>query len=514
MLRWVLPAVSIVALAGCQADYSQYSPYGYYRPLVAARPVAPPTPMELSAQRAGVPPGLAATPPAVVGSPFREVSAPQRELGFSAADPVRHAAVTSDASRHVEWLTLKNGGVLVYERLESGAFTGPSDAEALRSDLDWPAFRQRGIAFDQSKLERIGSFTYMALSSPTYNCVVFQGKLPQPGQPLSRRAYGNVCYAKAAKDLAGARAEMVDILAHVRVGNGAIRSASAAPAATPPAAPLVLAASAAVPGAAASSDGLAVAIEQCRSRISFSGTPALMDLPGVPAATRLIEYRYANGSYSETASCSCRKDIDFTRLSQFDAVDNVRSAAERNGFTLQIATFDETPALGKELRFEARQNSAGVLLVGRNFFQRCSLSVKATAASDADLAKARKFIASVGASTEEAAAPAATADAATAGSTQQPVISTAPKPDNPPVAAPRQPVTEAAIDSAKPAQSAVQPAVDSAKPAQSAVQPAVDQTPPGDATTTRLRRLKALREQELITPDEYDAKRKGIIDSL
>jgi hypothetical protein len=179
----------------------------------------------------------------------------------------------------------------------------------------------------------------------------------------------------------------------------------------------------------------------------------------------------------------------------------VRSSAERNGFTLQIATFDETPALGKELRFEARQNSAGVLLVGRNFFQRCSLSVKATAASDADLAKARKFIASVGASTEEAAAPAVTAAApAGAGSTEQPIISTAPKVENPPVAAPRQPVSEAAVDSAK--------------PAEAKVQPAVDQTSAGDATTTRLRRLKMLREQELITPDEYDAKRKGIIDSL
>ena len=55
--------------------------------------------------------------------------------------------------------------------------------------------------------------------------------------------------------------------------------------------------------------------------------------------------------------------------------------------------------------------------------------------------------------------------------------------------------------------------VDSAKPAEATVQPAVDQLP-GDATVTRLRRLKALREQQLITPDEYDAKRKGIIDSL
>jgi hypothetical protein len=503
MLHRVLPVVSILALAGCQAyyPYPQYSAYGYGyyqgRPTVpvsavAARPAAPPTEMELNAQRAGVAPGLAATPPALIGGSFRDAGAQSGELGFSAGDPVRRAAVANYANRHVEWLTLRNGGILVYERLDAGAFTGASDAELLRADLDSPAFRQRGIAFDPARLERVGPFTYLAQSSPLYNCVIFRGKLPQAGVPLSRQAYGNVCYAKAAKDLAGVRAEMVDVLAHVRVGDGATRVASAAPAL-----PVALAVAAT---SAASADGLAVAIEQCRSHVSFSGTPALMDLPGVPAATRFIEYRYASGAYSETASCSCKKDVDYTRLSQFDAVDNARSAAERNGFTLQIATFDDTPELGKELRYEARQNAGDVSLMGRNFFQRCSLSVKATAASDADQAKARKFLASVGASTVEAAAPAgAAAEAAGAGSTQQPVISTAQQPETPPTPAPRQPVTEAKIDSAK--------------PAEATVQPAVEQTS-GDATVTRLRRLKALKEQQLITPDEYDAKRKGIIDTL
>jgi len=501
MSHRVLPVVFLLALVGCQTyyPYPQYSAYGYYpgRPAVpvAARPAAPPTEMELNAQRAGVAPGLAATPPALVGGPFRDGGAQPGELGFSTGDPVRRSAVANYANRHVEWLTLKNGGIFVYERLDSGALTGPSDAELLRADLDWPAFRQRGIAFDAARLERVGPFTYLAQPSPMYNCVIFRGKLPQAGAPLSRQAYGNVCYAKAAKDLAGVRAEMVDILSHVRVGDGATRVASAANAA--PAAPLALAAS--PPAAASAADGQAVAIEQCRSRVSFSGTPALMDLPGVPAATRFIEYRYVSGAYSETASCSCKKDVDYTRLSQFDAVDNARSAVERNGFTLQIATFDDTPELGKELRYEARQDAGDVLLVGRNFYQRCSLSVKATAASDADAVKARKFIASVGTSTVEAAAPAGTAAEAAAGSTQQPVISAAQQPETPPTPAPRQPVTEAKIDSAKTAEATVQPAVEQL---------------PGDATVTRLRRLKVLKEQQLITPDEYDAKRKGIIDAL
>ncbi|HEX6841902.1 MAG TPA: SHOCT domain-containing protein [Stellaceae bacterium] len=519
MLYRVLSAASLLALVGCQPyyPYPQYSSYGspsygylnYYRPVVPAsvvRPPAPPTAMELNAQRAGVAPGLAATPPALVGGPFRDTGTQLGELSFSAGDPVRRTAVADYGNRHIEWLTLKNGGTLVYERLEAGAFTGPSDAELLRADLDWPVFRQRGITFDAAKLERVGPFTALAQTSPMYNCVVFRGRLPQGGAPATRQAYGNVCYAKAAKDLAGVRAEMVDLLAHVRVGDGGTRMASAAGAV-----PAALALVAGPPAGTSAGAGQAVTIEQCRSRVSFSGTPALMDLPGVPAATRFIEYHYANGAYSETASCSCKKDLDYTKLSQFDAVDNARSTVERNGFTLQIATFDDTPELGKELRYEARQESGDVTLVGRNFFQRCSLSVKATAASEADLAKARKFLASVATGTLEAVAPAA----AQSGSTQQPIISTAAKPEAPPIAAPREPVTEAAVGSAKPATSA-QPVAATAQPAAPAapsVQPAVDQTS-GDATITRLRRLKALKDQQLITPDEYDAKRKGIIDSL
>ena len=510
MLYRVLSAASLLALVGCQPyyPYPQYSSYGYpnyYRPVLparAVRPAPPPTAMELNAQRAGVAPGLAATPPALVGGPFRDTGTQLGELSFSAGDPVRRSAVADYGNRHIEWLTLKNGGTFVYERLEGGTFTGPGDAELLRADLDWPAFRQRGITFDAARLERVGPFTYLAQTSPMYNCVIFRGRLPQGGAPATRQAYGNVCYAKAAKDLAAVRAEMVDMLARVRVGDGATRMASAAGAL-----PAALTLAASPPAGTPSGAGQAVTIEQCRSRVSFSGTPALMDLPGVPAATRFIEYRYVSGAYSETASCSCKKDLDYTKVSQFDAVDNARSSAERNGFTLQIATFDDTPELGKELRYEARQESGEVTLVGRNFFQRCSLSVKATAASDADLVKARKFLASVATGTLEAAAPAA----GLSGSTQQPIISTAAKPETPPVAAPREPVAAAAVDSAKPAAATAPSATAATQPA--AVQPAVDQTL-GDATITRLRRLKTLKDQQLITPDEYDAKRKGIIDAL
>src|SRR5260370_30807702 len=107
--------------------------------------------MELNAQRAGVAPGLAATPPALVGGPFRDGGAQPGELGFSTGDPVRRSAVANYANRYVEWLTLKNGGIFVYERLDSGAFTGPSDAELLRAALHWPAFPHPRLALRPAK---------------------------------------------------------------------------------------------------------------------------------------------------------------------------------------------------------------------------------------------------------------------------------------------------------------------------------------------------------------------------
>ena len=98
MLHRIIPVISLLALVGCQPyyRYPQYSAYGYGygyypgRPVVpaaAVRPAAPPTEMELNAQRAGVAPGLAATPPTLVGGPFREAALQQGELGFSAGDP-------------------------------------------------------------------------------------------------------------------------------------------------------------------------------------------------------------------------------------------------------------------------------------------------------------------------------------------------------------------------------------------------------------------------------------------
>ncbi|HEX7969088.1 MAG TPA: hypothetical protein VF502_12785 [Stellaceae bacterium] len=497
MLRRVLPAVSILALAGCQQPYYAYPPSaayynGYYAdralmrgiaPLpqaMAPQPTAPPNNIVLAASRAGVPAGIGATPPALAGGSFREIDPREGRVGFSGADPIRKREAADYANRHVEWITLENGGVLVYEKLDVGAFAGPSDAALIRSDLDWSAFRQRGIAFDPAKLGKIGPFTYLAQSSPTYNCFLFRGKF---GTPVDQQAYGNVCYVKRAKELDAVTAEMVGILSQVRFA-GAAAMAVAAPAAPAPA-PVAAAAKTLAEGSPA-----VVTMDQCRSRVSFSGAP-------VPQGA---EYRYANGAYSEEAACTCRKDLDYSKVSEFDAVDNVRAAVEKSGFTFQVATFAETPELGRELAYEgiARQGPGDVFLVGRNFYQRCGLSVRATASSYPDLAKARQFVESVSAAT---AAPAEKVQEAAAGSTVSPVISRAePSAETPPPAVPRQPVAAAALTG--PAKAAVP-----------AVQTAGDVLP-GDATAMRLRRLQGLFEQKLITPGEYDAKRKSIIDSL
>ncbi len=487
MLRRVVPAVCLLALAGCQQPYYAYPsppayamayPGGRAPMLAVASPpqtVAPPSGIVLAAGRAGAPAGVGVTPPALAGRPFREIDPREARIAFSGGDPVRRREAADYANRHVETATLENGAVLVYERLDAGAFIGPSDAALIKMDLEAAAFRQRGIAFDPANLGKIGPFTYLAQSSPLYNCFVFRGKF---GAPLDQQAYGNVCYVRRAKDLDAVTTEMVGLLSRVQFAGTAV--VAAAPAAVPP-----------VPAKLSAENAPAiVAMEQCRSRASFSGTPRLKD-----SASASLDYRYADGAYSEEATCLCRKDLDFSKVSDFDVVDNVRAAVEKNGFTFQIGTFAETPALGKELAYEgiAQRGSGDVFLVGRNFYQRCGLSVRATAGSTADLARARRFVESVTPVTSPEKA-----QEASAGSTV-PVIARAEPPAETPPAVPRQPVAAADLASAKAPAGPVQAAADA---------------PPAEATAMRLRRLQGLFDQKLITPGEYDAKRKAIIDSL
>jgi hypothetical protein len=235
-------------------------------------------------------------------------------------------------------------------------------------------------------------------------------------------------------------------------------------------------------------------------------------MPGLGEATG-SDYSYENGNYSERASCSCRKDLDYSKVTEFDAVDNTRARVEKKGFKFEKATFDETPGLGKELAYEAvvERDGAQTFLVGRTFYRQCSFTVETTGTSYGELLKGRKFVESVEARAEAMAPTPLVSDAvighATAGSTAAPA------------AAPRVPVAKAdlAVADKKPVdETPVKPAVATTSAAAPAAAETVAAAEPAssDATATRLRRLKTLLDQQLITPGEYDAKRKSILDNL
>lgn len=522
MLHRIIPALSLLAIAGCQPyyGYSQYtantanpaSPYGgrtVANPGNAPYVYKPPQPTYAAAGNTmpripGVT-GFAVEPASLVGGSFHDIDINAGEVSFWNDDPVKKREVANYPGRYVERLTLRNGGVFVYEALSGGDMAGPSDGDQIRADLDAAGFRDRGVAFDAAKLAHAGPFTYLAQSSSTDNCFVFRTRFRHPGSQVNQRAYGNLCTSKATADLAAVRTEMLYVLNRVRFANGAgdnLLTAAAAPAAAaiaPAAAPAVISAG----------GPIAMSIEQCGYGVKFSSMPALGEAAG-------SDYSYENGGYSERASCSCRKDLDYSKVSEFDAVDNTRARVEKKGFKFEKATFDENPGLGKELAYEAviERDGTQTFLVGRTFYRQCSFTVETTGASYGDLLKGRKFVESVEARAELATPTPLVSDAvighATAGSTAAPA------------AAPRIPVGKADLSTATDKKAAdaapVQPAA--ATTSASAAAPAPTETAAAiepastDAAATRLRRLKTLLDQKLITPGEYDAKRKLILDDL
>jgi hypothetical protein len=563
MLHRMIPALSLLAIAGCQPyyGYSQYnmanpaSPYGG-RTLVnpgngnpgnGPYVYKPPQPTYAAAGNTmpripGVT-GFAVAPVALLGGSFHDIDLHAGEVSFWNDDPVKKREVANYPGRYVERLTLKSGAVFVYEALSGGDMAGPSDGDQIRVDLDAAGFRDRGITFDAAELAHTGPFTYLAQSSSTDNCFVFRTRFRHPGSQVNQRAYGNLCASKATADLAAVRTEMLYVLNRVRFANGVgdnLLTAAAAPAAAaiaPAAAPAVVAAGEHGP--------ITMSLDQCGYDVKFSRMPALGEAAG-------SEYSYENAAYSERASCSCRKDLDYSKVSEFDAVDNTRARVEKKGFKFEKATFDETPGLGKELAYEAvvERDGTQTFLVGRTFYRQCSFTVETTGASYGDLLKGRKFVESVEARAELAAPTPLVSDAvighATVGSTAAPAaaprvpvgkadLSTAADKkavDETPVK-PAAAATSAAV--AAPIESPVKPAVAAtsatvAVPAENPVKPAAVTTSAAaptpaetaaaiepvssDATATRLRRLKTLLDQKLITPGEYDAKRKLILDDL
>lgn len=546
MIRRMLPAASLLSLAACQPHYA-YPPYASDNaPLYASSTPSPmiPTGIPVWASpsssahtgpqyrtvRLAAAANDVALPTAPAGDTgaassgtdgaFRDVGLRGGDVAFFDVDPVRKREIATYPDRYVERITLKNNGLFVYEMLTSGSFASVSDAALIKADLDQPSFRERGIIFDAAKLEQVGPFTYLAQSSSTDNCFLFRGKFrhaaAQDGDRLDETAYGNICYPAQSKDLASVKAEMLDLLTHARFGSGADAAlVTAAPAAKPQASI-----------ASASPISGPVILGRCRSSVSFSGAPTRKPAPSEPLV-ETAEYGYAQGGYSEKAACTCKRDFDYAQVTQFDAVDNVRRHAAENGFVLQKATFDPTSAQGRALDYEAasERDTGEAFLVGRTFYRQCSLSVAASGVSYADLQRAKKFLASVttqrgeGTGSSEtlvsnatitAAHPEEEASEASSGSTVPPTLPT------PPVAIADLPHPTGAKAEEPPANKAGAPAALSNSAASDTAAPAITAAPaaPSDTVVDRLRRLKLLLDQKLITPAEYEAKRKAVIDTL
>jgi hypothetical protein len=521
----ILPALSLLALAGCQAYGGGSSGYGANSYAPQRGPVlagaespsgsaqyTPFSPAQPSASGATLMPAVftptpsAKPPPVAPGGVFREIDPHGGDVGFWNEDPVAKREVATYADRYVERVSLRNGGVITYEMLNRGTFSDETDADLIKADLTLPPFRARGLSFAPDQLGRVGPFTYLAQSTGSYTCFIFRGKFGGAGNAQTEEAYGNLCYAQQAKDVASIKAEMIDLLTHVRFGPPAAATLAAAPEAARPAA------------GEASPQPVTVALERCRMAVSFSAAPAAGETGNGG------RYSFAEGSYSEEASCSCKPDADYSKLSQFDVVDNVRRLAEARGYKLQKATFDETPELGKELAFEAVADKAGgdAFLIGRSFYRQCGFSALTTGVSYAELRKGRKFVESV------AAMPASAAPAATAAVYDATVTNAAGsgdrQPEPAPDAAPMAPVAkaEAATPEAPPPAAGATLVAD--KPGEAAaaagggsgstVAAEAEKPAAPDETVQRLRRLKLLLEQKLITPDEYDAKRQAILKTL
>jgi hypothetical protein len=568
MVRRMLPAVSLVALMGCQPYYPPYNPphgpvvsggtasdsrqsYASFSPVRSTNSVY---------DVGGITPAVftptlsAKPPPAGPGGAFEEIDRHGGEVGFWNEDPVLRREVATYGDRYVERVDLKNGGAITYEVLQRGTFSDESDAELIREDLDLPPFRARGIIFEPALLERLGPFTYLAQASADYNCFIFRGKFQtEPGAPARSEAYGNVCYPHATKDLGAVKAEMLDLLKHARFGKRVGTTLVAAPA------PVAATPEAATP---ASSPAI-VSPDRCPYTVNFSAPPTAESKSG------RNDYAYAEGGYREKASCSCAHDRDYAKMSQFDAIDNVRREAEAQGFKLQKATFDKSSELGQELAFEgvAGRPAGKEFLVGRSFYGECRFSVFATGTSYADLLKAQRFVASVASqrpapAPSEAtdgvydvtvtnaadnpapdaappAVPVTSVDKAAVAAADKPAADTAdtpdadsdaadseaapPPPPEKPAAAPSAGKSAAAVpatDSPAPTMTKVaarKPATDGAAAAVTAgssVAPASAAEAGTDETVQRLRRLKLLFDQKLITPEEYTTKRAAILKTL
>ena len=265
---------------------------------------------------------------------------------------------------------------------------------------------------------------------------------------------------------------------------------AAAPAAPAPTSPRPSIAEGSALGESKAAHSTIVSLDPCRRAVTFS---AGSWRPAASQDSGTVGYDYEAEAYAERASCRCRPDIGHS-TTQFDAVDDTRRDVERGGYTLERVVFAETPAPDKELAYEASSARDGgrSFLVGRAFYGACTLTVTATGSSYADLIRAKAFLASATAERQDASNyAAAVTTAATASDAAPP---------------------ETSALSATPDSTALPPAA----PAASA--PTLDRaTASSDSlpsAAARFLQLKDLLDRKLITPEEYEGRRRVILDAL
>jgi hypothetical protein len=287
--------------------------------------------------------------------------------------------------------------------------------------------------------------------------------------------------------------------------------------------------------------------------VSFSASPSAARKGASKPGTETSEYVYESGTYGERAACTCKVDIDYSKLTQFDAVGYTRRTVEKRGFTLEKAVFDETPETGRELHYQAsdQHDSNHSFLVGRNLYGECGLTVTATGTTYADFLRAEKFLASVSSGLEPKEKSVGAGDDATittAGETEKPRKSKEASVTEPQAASrtsttPATAQGNATTTATAPNTTTTPPAAAGASPA--AAPPAVAATvspnekqakagpppptvrlqaqasadhpitpAPTATVAARLRQLNELLNQKLITKAEYDERRRAILDSL
>lgn len=130
--------------------------------------------------------------------------------------------------RYRERITLNNNGLVEYSKLFRGGFSPTfTDADMIEAVVVQPAYKDRGIIFDRSKVKGAGPLLYLVQSSPTHICFIAYFVFGTATGESRQEARGNqevgssICYPAASKTATDLEREMVDILSRARYDDGA-----------------------------------------------------------------------------------------------------------------------------------------------------------------------------------------------------------------------------------------------------------------------------------------------------